>query len=178
MAYSDDLVGRYVTLKAVTPDDAEFILSIRNDEQFKGKIPKLNCSIEEQRQWIIKQRKMPEDYYYIIWSKDGKRLGTLGAYCAENGEYETGRIVSYGDPRENMEAYLLMLDFVFSKRDYVTGWCFAENKKIVTLNSKLGTIITEIITNENGDKIFCNVTRKEDYLRCSKKIKKLLGWHN
>lgn len=178
MAYSDDLVGRYVTLKAVTPDDAEFILSIRNDEQFQGQIPKLDCSLDAQHQWIIKQRALPDDYYYIIWSKDGRRLGTIGAYHNETGEYETGRTVSYGDPCENMEAIVLLSDFVFSlpNREYVSVWCLAENKKVITLNKQLGMSVTKQTVNDKGEAIICGVTKKEDYFRCSIKIKKLLGW--
>lgn len=179
MACSDDLRGKYVTLKAVTPDDADFILSIRNDEQFTGKIPRLDCSLEEQRQWIMKQRANPDDYYYIIWSNDGKRLGTIGAYYNKNGEYETGRTVSYGDPRENIEAIILLSDFVFSfpNREYIALWCLAENKKVITQNKQFGMIVTQHTVNDKGEEILCGVIKREDYFRCSNKFKKLLGWY-
>lgn len=108
MVLNETIDGRFVFLRSITPDDAEFSYQIRCEDKNKNTVGQLAGSIEAQRQYIEKQMVTPGDYYFVICRKDGERIGLIGLYNIEGEKAEIGRFVSDGDSVESLEAdYLL-----------------------------------------------------------------------
>lgn len=64
--YFDGVIeGRFVELKSVTVDDAEFTRNIRLDPDFAEFFPPLNNTIEQQKQWIENHKTKKGDYF--LW---------------------------------------------------------------------------------------------------------------
>ena len=134
------LEGKYVNLRSVTEDDAEFILEIRNNPQISKYLPPLNVTVDQQRQWIAKQRADKDSYYFLMESKKGEAVGSISVYDIEGDSAETGRFCSYGDPLYNIETCILLNDFCFStiKLNSVHIWVYEGNKSVIALNKSFG----------------------------------------
>lgn len=113
MVYNKAIEGKFVHLRAVQPEDAEFILKIRNDKEISKYLPPLNITVEQQKSWISKQRNDSDSYYFIFTNNKGESLGTISVYNINNEHAEVGRFCSFGDSVQNMEAALLCDDFIF-----------------------------------------------------------------
>ena len=75
MVYEGILEGRFVNLRPVTKEDAEFILEIRNNPEISKFLPSLNATVDQQQSWIDKQRNDINSYYFIIEDKTKMRIG-------------------------------------------------------------------------------------------------------
>ena len=73
----------------------------------------LNVSIDQQTEWIKKQRKREGDYFLIALNNDGERIGVLSVYDIDDKNAEIGRVVMQGKSCESLEAWLLLLEFSF-----------------------------------------------------------------
>lgn len=113
MAIGKILKGTRINLRPVEVNDAEFTLKIRNDESLTEFIPKVSGTLETQSAWIARQREKEGDYFYIIENKDGKALGTLAYYDVVGNTCELGRYISYGNAYENVEAAVLLIEYLF-----------------------------------------------------------------
>ena len=57
MVYEEKIVGRYVAIRSITEEDAEFSIEIRQDkEKAKYFFHTVDTSIEKQLKWIKQQR--------------------------------------------------------------------------------------------------------------------------
>ena len=122
MAITKPIFGKWITLRCAEESDAEFTLAIRNDLKLTKFIPKVNGDIESQKYWIRKQREKYGDYFFIIENKSHNSVGTISCYDFdyENNICEGGRYISYGDSIENIEAMLLLYDFIFIEQKFST----------------------------------------------------------
>jgi len=111
MIYLDTIKGKYVDLKYAKIEDAEVILQMRQDPDLTKFLPRLDITVAEQRKWIEKQQIREGDYYFVVWSKKGKAIGTIRVYNIHGGQGETGSLVLSGNAFENLEAKLLCEDF-------------------------------------------------------------------
>lgn len=113
MVYDKILKGKYINLKYVTTDDAQFILTIRQNPEFTKYLPRLDITVEEQQAWIEKQQKREGDYYFTISRKTGEKIGLIRVYDIKGAEGETGSLACKGTVIETREARLLLDDFAF-----------------------------------------------------------------
>lgn len=142
MVYDKVLEGKFVNLRSVKPEDAEFILRLRNTPEIIKFLPSLKVSVEDQRYWIINQMADKDSYYFIIEDKDNNPIGTISIYNIEDNHAETGRFCSIGNSIHNSEAALLCDDFAFGtiKLDYLDVWVYSGNKPVIAFNQALGCI--------------------------------------
>ena len=70
MVYNGILEGKYVNLRSVEEKDAEFTLSLRQDPILTKYLPKLDITLEQQINWIRKQRVKEGDFYFLVENKD------------------------------------------------------------------------------------------------------------
>lgn len=142
MAISDTLRGKYIDLVCAEESDAEFTLEIRNDPELTKYIPVLSGDIEGQKRWINNQREKEFDVFYVIKRKDETPIGTLSFYDYVEGSNscEIGRYISHGNAFENIEAVLLMLDFLFSEHhvDWVLLNIHENNTPVISLWKRFG----------------------------------------
>ncbi len=132
--------GKYVKLKSADEEDAVFTLEIRKDPVITKYLPKLNNTVEQQIEWLKSVRNKPDDYFFVVSTIAGERIGTIGVYNIKDDECEGGRLALIGNAFENAETSLLMYDFVFDKLKLkkVTGYIMADNKRAARFNRMLG----------------------------------------
>lgn len=170
------LEGKYVCLRSVTEDDAEFILQIRNDPQISKYLPPLNASVEQQQKWISKQRSDNNSYYFLLEKSGGESLGTISIYDIEGDSAETGRFCSFGNPFANIEACVLMYDFIFKKLGLksIHIWVFEENKPVLQMNHGLGFEWVKKKVTDDGRDYRVGIMTEESYMRKRSKLLELL----
>lgn len=143
MAVSKVLSGELVQLVPVEDEHAQFTRQIRSDPELTQFIPALHNTLQEQRAWIARQREKDGDYFYIIADKAGQPLGTVAVYDidAENDRCEFGRYISRGNALQNVEAAILLLDYIFAEHagcvDFMND---QRNKKINSFWKRFGAL--------------------------------------
>lgn len=115
MLYNENIRGKYIDLKSVTSKDAAFTSKLRSDEKMIQYVHKVDSSIKGQIDYIMEQNNRIDDYYFVIWSKEYKPLGTIALYHLKDIEGEVGRWISYGNAAENLESVILIHDLAFEK---------------------------------------------------------------
>lgn len=151
--YFDGIIeGKYVDLKSVTIEDAEFTRNIRRDPEFSSFFPKLDNTLEQQKEWIKKQQKKKGDYFFVVWDKKGNRIGTIALYDVSITAGETGRLAIKGNALQSIEAQLLIFNLAFNQLhlNEVIGYIFADNERAIRFNKQFGANIGEPQINENG----------------------------
>ena len=142
MAVVNPIVGQYVTLRCIEPSDAEFTLAIRNNEELTKYIPKVKGTIETQRKWIENQRNKKGDYFFMIQKTDGSPAGTISFYDVDLsvGVCELGRYISLGNALENVEAAVMLVDYIFQEAGLkkIILHSDEKNKKIMNFWIKMG----------------------------------------
>lgn len=172
------LEGKYVNLRSVTEEDAEFILEIRNNPQISKYLPPLNVTIEQQRQWITKQRADQDSYYFLMTTPDGEPIGCISVYDIEGDMAETGRFCSFGDPYSNIEACVLLNDFCFHnlglKKIHI--WVYEGNKPVIALNKSFGYKWTETKTDDKGESFKVGILTPNHWIENREKVFKKLRY--
>lgn len=157
MVYDGVLKGRFVELKSATIEDADFTLKIRQDPEKTKYLPCLNITLEQQKEWILKQRDKDGDYFFVAWSlTSGERIGTLSVYDIHNGIGEGGRLALYGESHEKIEAGLLLSHFEFAilKLEKVVGWVYSDNSSALRWNKSFGASFSEKKRLEDGSTFY------------------------
>ena len=111
MKYDKIIEGHFVDIRSIDIEDADFSYEIRNMEFASKLVGKPIGSIDSQRKYIEQQISRPGDYYFVVLSKTGKKIGLYGIYDIKDDVAEFGREVSIGNSVQAMETELLMLDF-------------------------------------------------------------------
>lgn len=169
------LEGRFVDLVSASADDAKFILGLRNDATISKYLPKLNITVDQQIKWIEAQRDNLSSYYFVMKTKASESIGTFGVYDILDSHAETGRFASIGDSMQNVEAMVLLFDFVFHtlRLDYITCWVYSDNKSVLSLNTKFGYEWYEAIS-EDGKPCVRGILTSARYENAVSNIRELL----
>ena len=140
MVYEKEIKGRFVTLRSITLEDAEFSYNIRKDPRFVSIMGQPAASVEEQKKFIEWQMQQPGDYYFVVLNRQNERIGLIGVYNIEDKSCETGREVNIGEPYETMEAEILLCDFCINvlNIEKKIGVIYKHNKRQIALQKKLG----------------------------------------
>ncbi len=150
MVYKKDIVGKFVTLRSITEDDAEFSYNLRKDPRFVDIMGQPAESLEAQRQFIRWQRKEPGDYYFVVYNNAGERIGLIGVYKINGDTCEIGRELNIGEPYETMEAELLNHSFCkeILNLKKSTGIIYKRNsKQFNMIKRRGGYTITDVVHN-------------------------------
>jgi len=176
MYYEKTLIGKYVDLKSVSVDDAEFTIIIRNDEILSKFLPKIKTTIEQQIKWIKKQQEDPSDYFFVVWDKEGNRIGTMGLYNIHDGKAESGRLVVKGNAFQAIETQLLCVDFGFEVLglEELYSYVMSGNESALRCVQLFGSEVSDKVEDKNGDSIRNVVSKKVNYYAQRKKVMKLL----
>lgn len=176
MVYDGVVTGKYVQLFPVAEDDAEFTLMVRQDERLTRYLPKVSNTLEQQREWIRRQREKDGDYYFIAKDFAGSPVGTIGIYDIKDNQGEGGRLTSVGNALQSLEIQYLAFKFDFEilKLDKVTTYVLAENISAYKLSEKLGTRFEEPTIDEQGRKICNGSMTREQFVEAVPGIERLL----
>lgn len=171
MVYDKVISGNLVDLKAAEVEDAQFTLAIRQDPQITKYLPRIDITLDQQKQWIKKQREEENGYFFVVWDKQGNRLGTIGIYDINGNMGEGGRLALYGDSFQKIEAGLLMSEFEFEvlHLDYVVAWVEADNLPAIRWNKWFGGVLSEPEIDNAGRKIRrVHVIRDDAVVACER----------
>ncbi len=173
MVFDNVIEGKFVNLRPVKEEDAEFILRLRNDPEISKFLPSLDVTVEQQRNWIGKQRLDNDSYYFIMEDKSNNPIGTISVYNIEDNHAESGRFCSIGNPIQNSEASLLHFDFIFNKLklEYLDSWVYKENKPVLAFDQALGCVWEGEKKDENGIPYLFGKVTKDNFNIKSIKIK-------
>lgn len=167
--------GKYVDLKSIDESDAEFTLNIRKDPEMAKYLPPLEITIEQQKEWIRKQRATEGDYFWVIIDKEGNRLGTTGVYDVFSSEPKGRSLAAIGNPLQNIEGIYLAYKYVLEalKAEGIYGYVYAENRRAMRFNELLGAIIRE--PSELEGRVIREVIYKNpEFQNAEKKVRKML----
>ncbi len=177
MAITDSIEGRYVDLRSCTEDDAEFTRDIRRDPEFSKFLPALDNTVEEQKAWIRNQRSKEGDYFFVVWNKEGNRIGTISIYDVHGDRAESGRLAIRGDnPFQGIEAQILSFRFAFGKLNLecIDGYIFADNERAIRFNKQFGGRHFPPELDSIGRKIIRIENWREDFEKVDKKFSSIL----
>jgi RimJ/RimL family protein N-acetyltransferase len=175
--YFDGIVeGRFVNLKSVTVADAEFTRNIRLDPDFEKFFPPLNNTLEQQKKWIENLQTKEGDYFFVVWDKKGKRIGTISVYDIVDKCCESGRLAIKGNAFQSTEAQMLIFKFAFENlgMDTVLGYIFADNERAIRFNKQFGCILSEPELHDNGHMMVKAIYTKDEVEKATERIKKMM----
>lgn len=176
MVYDGELKGRFVTLRSITVDDAEFSYNIRKDPRFVDIMGQPAKSLEDQREFIEWQREQPGDYYFVVYNRKNEKIGLCGVYDIQGDTGEPGREINIGMPYESVEAELVIFEFM---RDVLklkkTAFVIYKNNKrqLSMIKKKGGYEIKDTV--RSGVPAYQFTTYIEDQDKRFDKIRKLLN---
>lgn len=114
MEYNKKIEGKYVTLRAVRPEDAQATLDMRLNPKSSGRFfHDIDNDVEKQVEWIRKQQAKEGDWFFIAEDKDGKPVGTIGMCDVEGDCGFSSRLIGVGNAFQSFEIQMLMLDWGF-----------------------------------------------------------------
>lgn len=148
MSIIKPLVGKRVILRCAEEKDAAFTLAIRNDPKLTEYIPKVDVSLEEQKKWIASQQKRLDSCFMVYENLNGICKGTLSFYDidTENKICELGRYISCGNALENVEAVILLLDYIYDNGfEQIILNNDIRNKKIINFWRKFGAELFDTV---------------------------------
>ena len=166
--------SKHTRLRLVEIEDAEFILSLRLNEDLNRFISKVDNNIQRQKEWIkaYKEREQrKEEYYFIVESNKGEKLGNVRLYDFSGDSFCWGSwIIKNGSPIfVAIESALLVYEYAF----YHLGFSKSHfdvrkvNKKVIAFHKRFGAKITS----EDELNYYFNI-RREDYERIKNKYTK------
>lgn len=176
MKYEKLIEGRYCDLRSVDIQDAEFTLAMRQDPTLTAYLPKLDITVEQQKEWIKKQQVDPTDYFFVVQDKEGNRIGVMGLYNVIDGEGETGRLAMKGNPLQAIESQMLCVDFAFDvlKLKGLHSYIIAENDGAIRFAKMFGPSLSEPRVNEKGENVIDATNTKELYMQAKPKLERML----
>ncbi len=157
----EKLKGKYVNLREVTVEDAEFILKLRCDEKKSRFLHKTEYNVEKQKEYIKNYLKKDNEWYFIIENKKHIPLGTIRIYDVEDDKFTGGSwLMVYGaTSQETLEGEILMKEYAFNVLGFNKN-CFdvrKANKKVVRFHKIWGAKIVS----ENDYDYFFELTKKD-----------------
>jgi RimJ/RimL family protein N-acetyltransferase len=176
MVYDDKIVGKYVYLKSAEINDAQFTLDLRQNSELTKYLPRLNISLEQQKDWIRSQREKVGDYFFVAWTNADKPIGTVSIYNIEGETSESGRLALIGDPIQNTEASYLLFKFAFDILGLkkVTGYIMDGNKRADRFNKLFGCSTGEVEQDDKGNLIRRTLVTETSFQSKIDSLKKIL----
>lgn len=176
MFIEETIKGKYVTLKSANIEDAEFSLELRQNPALTKYLPKLDVTIEQQKNWILDQRNKNDDYFFVVINNKNERIGALGIYAIQDKSAETGRLAIVGNPFENLEAQYLSFVFAFEVLKLESTHCFIykDNSKAIRLSEFFGTSFSSLEKDEKGNFGYRGLLTKNSFKRTEPAVKRFL----
>lgn len=177
MAVTEPIEGRYVDLRSCTEDDAEFTRDIRKDPEFVKFLPEIDNTIEEQKAWIRNQRAKEGDYFFVVWDKEGRRIGTISIYNINGQRAESGRLAIKGsNPFQGIEAQCLSFRFAFGQLglECIDADIFADNERAIRFNKQFGGRHYPPKMDAHGHEIIPCENWREDFEKADRRLSSML----
>lgn len=167
--------GKYVDIKSLDESDAEFTLNLRKDPEMAKYLPPLNISLDQQKEWIRKQRETEGDYFWVMLDKEGNRFGTFGIYDVNLCEPKGRSLAAKGNPLQNIEGMYLIFKYAFETLNVekVLGWVYAENVRAARFAELFGALPGDPVEID-GQIIREYAHKKKEFQLAEGKVRKML----
>lgn len=170
---SEKLKGKYVTLREVAVEDADFILSLRCNEKKSRFLHKTENSRTLQVAYIQRYLSLSDEWYFISEDKSGKRLGTIRIYDVRGNSCCLGSwiMIDGASLPESFETDYLLRMYAFNVLGFnkVRFDVRRENKKVWKYHEFLGAKRTD----ETELDFFYELS-KEEYMKHAENMWKLI----
>lgn len=165
--------GKNINFRKVVESDAAFILNLRLDNRSNQFMTKTDNDLNKQIQWIRDYQKRPQEYYFIIESKEKEDYGTIRIDASRQDSFCLGSwIIKKGAPGTvAIECVLLTYEFGFYKLGYKNCHfnVIKDNLKVVNFHKRFGAQVVF----EDEKKIYFNFTI-ENYQQSKQRYSKFL----
>lgn len=141
--YPEKLQGKYVNLRIVKEDDAEFTLQLRlNPKKSQYFLNKIDNDVEKQRSWIKKVLEKEDEYFFIIEDKAGNPLGTCSVYNIKSDTSTGGRwcMKDGVSPEAVLEGDILLKSYIFETLKHQSNFfdVIKNNKQVLRYHRSWG----------------------------------------
>ena len=147
-----EVKGKYITLRPISFDDAEFVVNLRNNPRHSQYIEPGVKTVKEQLDWMRGYFEKDNDHYFIIvWNLTEDRIGTIAIYKIDfsDGKAEWGRWIVDNNPLAALESVYLIYKYGFEvlnlKKLYFTT--VVENLRAVRIHEFYGARRIKILKN-------------------------------
>jgi RimJ/RimL family protein N-acetyltransferase len=149
MKHSLQAVGYNIRLRPVQIADAEFIIQLRNLPNVIGTVGDTVPDVSAQQRWIESSWQRPGDYYLIIESLSGKRIGTIAIYDVSGNSGEWGRWITIPGMMVGLSSAILIHDLAFGSLGLqgLRGCVVSDNLRVISFHRKFGLEQTGIELN-------------------------------
>jgi len=157
---ANKIAGHRIELRNVSIDDAEFIISLRQNKNKSRYISKTDSSVESQKKWIESYLLGEGQAYFIMEDKNNKKIGTIRAYDQQGDSFCWGSwITSPSAPdHASIESALILYSFMMElgfKNSHFS--VRKENTSVRKFHERFGAKIN----NENEQDVFYTINENE-----------------
>lgn len=166
--------GTKVNLRDVEIEDAEFILSLRCNENKSKFLHKTEYNIKNQIEYIKKYKNKENEWYFIIENKDFEPLGTVRIYDVKNNDdFCWGSwLIKEGAPSyAGISSAMLIYEYAFYKLNFskVHFDVRKENKSVRNFHERMGA---ELVHEDELDSFY--IYDKKSYEKIKPKYSKFI----
>ena len=140
MQHSWKAEGFGVRIRPVRLDDAAFIVWLRNLEHTKGKLGDSAVGVADQEAWLHTYFAREDDFYFMVETPGGLRVGTHGLYNVSGGSGEAGRLIIRPEVPAAVPTSLITFDLAFGEMGIkeLRGTSVSTNEKVHSYVRKFG----------------------------------------
>ena len=170
------ICGKNINLRTVEIEDAEFIFSMRQNQNKTKYLSKVTGTVESQKEWIKNYKQREEnkkEFYFVIESKDKEKLGLVRMYDFQDDSFCWGSwLIKEDAPKTTaIESALQIYEFGFYNLGFEKSHFDVRkgNDKVIAFHKRFGAKII----NEDELDYFFNF-EKSDFEITKEKYKRYL----
>ena len=170
------ICGKNINLRTVEIEDAEFIFSMRQNQNKTKYLSTVTGTVESQKEWIENYKQREEDkkeFYFVIESKDEEKLGLVRMYDFQDESFCWGSwLIKEDAPKTTaIESALQIYEFGFYNLGFEKSHFDVRkgNDKVIAFHKRFGAKII----NEDELDYFFNF-EKSDFEITKEKYKRYL----
>ena len=182
-----NIVGKYIDLVPFTPEDAENVVRIRNEQKNRYYLNQTyELTVEGQKKWYETYLERDNDIYWCIYNKKNEFIGTVRVYdidvdnnLCDQGSFMIDEEHAEGAPYA-LEAEILSLDFIFDVLNIynVINEDRSDNKVMNNLSKKLGFVFKKDTVINDVDYKYYILTPEEYRKNRDKFVQIIECWGN
>lgn len=178
MKYDKVIKGKYVTLRAVEPEDAQITLDMRLNPKSNGRFfHNIDIDVEKQTEWIRKQQEKEGDWFFVAEDNKGNPVGTIGMSDVKGNCGFSSRLIGVGNAFQSFEIQMLILDwgFEYLHLEKILGDVDENNGPALRFAKNFGWKFEEpIFDEERGRKVIFLSLTKDIYMPAREKLTKMI----
>lgn len=170
------IYGKNINMRTVTTKDAEFIYTMRQNQNKTKYLSTVTGTVESQKEWIKSYKQREEEkkeFYFVIELKDEKKLGLVRMYDFQDDSFCWGSwLIKEDAPKtKGIESALQIYEFGFYNLGFEKSHFDVRkgNDKVIAFHKRFGAKIVD----EDELDYFFNF-EKSDYEITKQKYKRYL----